>query len=344
MLSVIVPVYNAEKYLKACVESVLAQAFTDLEVILIDDGSKDNSLVLARELAASDSRVRVFTQVNAGPSAARNAGIERSRGAYIAFVDSDDTLEPDMYSRMTASMENAGLSFVLCGYSKIYEGHGKRVSEAVGFRDAAWNSMDAFMRDFGGLYASVLIQSPCNKLYSARLIRGNDVRFPGGISFGEDLTFNLRYLARCESVGFLDFAPYNYMIRGGGSLSLTVREDAFALKSALWEAVYDFARERPHYGVNGPILLKEFFKMAGECLEGFALAGNLPSRRRYELCREVVDGLLGRGVLDQISYTSRQDRILRCLYKRRMVRTVILYFRVKVFLHEHCAWLYSKLR
>jgi len=101
-LSILVPVYNTEKYLKRCVESLLSQSVKDYEVILVDDGSTDGSGSICDEFARKDSRVRVIHQENAGPSAARLAGIRASCGAYLGFVDSDDYVESDFYERLLA--------------------------------------------------------------------------------------------------------------------------------------------------------------------------------------------------------------------------------------------------
>ena len=100
MISIIVPVYKAEKYLSRCVDSILGQTYKDLEVILVDDGSPDGSGVLCDAYAAKDSRVRVIHKENGGVSTARNVGLDAAGGDYISFVDSDDYVDPDMYEKM----------------------------------------------------------------------------------------------------------------------------------------------------------------------------------------------------------------------------------------------------
>ncbi len=105
LISVVVPVYNAERFLRKTVESICAQTDENYEIILVDDGSGDSSLSLCRELAGEDSRIRVLTQKNAGPSAARNAGVREARGEYISFVDADDLIYPDMLANLRNGME-----------------------------------------------------------------------------------------------------------------------------------------------------------------------------------------------------------------------------------------------
>lgn len=116
MISVIVPVYNVEEYLVQCLDSVVGQTYGDLEILLVDDGSTDGSGRICDEYAEKNPRIRVFHTVNHGLSAARNIGLDRASGEYIAFVDSDDWLETDMYERMIEAAEMSGADIVVCGY------------------------------------------------------------------------------------------------------------------------------------------------------------------------------------------------------------------------------------
>ncbi|MCI5606734.1 MAG: glycosyltransferase [Treponema sp.] len=112
-ISIIVPVYNVEKYLKRCIDSILAQTFTDFECILIDDGSPDNCPAICDEYAKADKRIKVIHQENKGVSAARNAGLDTAKGEWIGFVDSDDWIEPNMYEQMLGSV-NKNVDVIIC--------------------------------------------------------------------------------------------------------------------------------------------------------------------------------------------------------------------------------------
>ena len=121
MISVIVPVYNTEKFLKNCISSIANQTYKDLEIILVNDGSTDNSGKICDDFAQKDSRIKVIHQSNKGVGAARNAGLDVAKGAYIGFVDSDDILRPDMYEFLLNNLivHNADIS--VCGVQKIDE-------------------------------------------------------------------------------------------------------------------------------------------------------------------------------------------------------------------------------
>ncbi len=119
LLSIIVPVYDVENYLQKCIDSILAQTFTDFELILVEDGSPDNCPALCDAAAAKDARIRVLHQKNGGLSAARNAGLDVARGAWIGFVDSDDYIAPEMYETLYKAVQSTGADLALCDYAEV---------------------------------------------------------------------------------------------------------------------------------------------------------------------------------------------------------------------------------
>lgn len=121
LLSIIVPVYDVERYLPKCIDSILAQTFTDFELILVEDGSPDNCPALCDAAAAKDARIRVIHQKNGGLSAARNAGLDAARGEWIGFVDSDDYIAPEMYEALYKAVQSTGADLALCDYAEVDE-------------------------------------------------------------------------------------------------------------------------------------------------------------------------------------------------------------------------------
>lgn len=120
LLSVIVPMYNVEKYLKTCVESIETQTYTPIEIILVDDGSKDSTLRVANNLAAQFDNIKIYSQSNQGQGAARNNGLSHANGDLIAFLDSDDFIEPDMMKTLVDMVDNNNLDFAECSYQDVY--------------------------------------------------------------------------------------------------------------------------------------------------------------------------------------------------------------------------------
>ena len=178
LISVIVPVYNTKAHLARCIGSILEQTYEHLEVILVDDGSTDGSGALCDAFAARDSRVQVLHQRNGGSGAARNAGLERCTGAYVAFVDSDDYLLPQMYDSMRRALEEHRAAVCVCQWQ--YQRGGEWVVDSGRVDPGMFGSMSCreFARGlYKGAYENGLVVSVCNKLYRRELFR--ELRFEG---------------------------------------------------------------------------------------------------------------------------------------------------------------------
>ena len=130
-ISIIVPVYNVEEYIHKCINSILAQTYKDFELILINDGSPDNSGIICDEYARADSRIKVIHQQNSGLSAARNAGLAVAKGDYIGFVDSDDWIDKSMYESMITEAQTLEADIVICDYYKVKKKKAKAVTEQI---------------------------------------------------------------------------------------------------------------------------------------------------------------------------------------------------------------------
>lgn len=206
MISVIVPVYNVEKYLKKCVETIQNQTYTELEIILVDDGSQDQSGAICDELGKQDERIVVIHQVNSGQASARNAGLKKCKGEYVAFIDSDDTIELTMFETLIRLIEKSDSDIVLCGHQSLAEGYMPQSLELGQVIDLDYEEL--WEEIFGKLNNSV-----CNKLYKADLLQG--LEFSQGIIHGEDLIFNLMYLARCKKGVLTTVKLYHYYRRAG---------------------------------------------------------------------------------------------------------------------------------
>jgi glycosyltransferase EpsJ len=202
LLSIIVPVFNSAKYLSNCVDSIRSQTFKDFECILVDDGSTDETLSLCENYTLSDSRIKVLHQNNSGVSSARNFGLNNCTGEYIAFVDSDDTVLPEMYHRMYTNIKKENCDVICCGFK-----HQNSIfSENFKFTGVS-QAETVFRLENAGLFGTVW-----NKLYKREIITKNRVLFSDGYSFGEDFLFNLTYFSFISSAFCLDDVLYEYHI------------------------------------------------------------------------------------------------------------------------------------
>ena len=197
-ISVIVPVYNTAAYLKGCMESLLAQTFEDFEVLLVDDGSTDESPALCDAYAEQDRRVKVIHRANGGVSAARNQAVEQATGEWICYVDSDDEVKPDYLKTM---VEAPG-DLVIGNLSDDRMSGNLREDITLHGEE-----MVRYLLDTGALFLS----GPVAKLFNRQLLMDNGIRFPEGIHYGEDMVYLFRYLNVVETVSIR--RAINYLVR-----------------------------------------------------------------------------------------------------------------------------------
>ena len=210
-ISVIVPVYNVEKYLNRCVDSILNQTFEDFELILVNDGSPDNCGNICDEYAQKDNRVKVIHKKNGGVSSARNVGIDIAQGEYIMFVDSDDWINEnmlnDMYNMPDSDMKVSSIRMI-----------GKDNSTEYIIDTKMYTQEDLLIGFFSEAFPIICFCGPCCKLYKKDIIFNNAVRFNEDMSLGEDTYFNLNYIKHCKSIYTSEQIYYYYMRENSESL------------------------------------------------------------------------------------------------------------------------------
>lgn len=208
LISVIVPVYKVEAYLDKCIRSIAEQTYTNLEIILVDDGSPDHCGEICDAWAKKDSRIRVIHKENGGLSDARNAGMSAATGALMGFVDSDDWVEPDMFRLLFAHLTESDSDIAACGIVMDYkDGTAPRMLTMAG--DAVMETREALMALMDD---SRLKQPVCYKLYKRDLIK--DIPFPVG-KCHEDAFWSYQAIARAKRVCIFDTPCYHYLQRGG---------------------------------------------------------------------------------------------------------------------------------
>lgn len=225
-ISVIIPVYNAEKYLDQCLQSVLNQSFTDFELLLINDGSKDRSGEICDINAEKDQRIKVFHQQNAGPAKARNTGIKVARGEYITFVDADDTIEKEYYEDMMKVADQLHPDILISSIKLS----GKKTIQFSSFPtntllDAVQIKDKILTQYYGGNLNQ--IPSLCNKLYKNSFIQENNLRIDETRVRAEDYWFNFYAFKSAETCYAIDKAYYNYNTAVDNSVMKTFRKDQF---------------------------------------------------------------------------------------------------------------------
>lgn len=250
LLSVIVPVFNPDKYFNHCIESILNQTYKNIELILVDDGSTDSSPELCDEYSNKDNRVIVIHKENGGAASARNAGLDIAKGDYIGFVDADDYIDSDMYEVMLNEIIEYNADAARCG---IVRESNNGTTEDWGSGNYEIRAVDNYhlMCDIGAA-EGILPVSPCNKLYKKDCI-GN-IRFDTRFKFAEDTLFNFEVGKNISKMVYHDVNRYHYMFNNSSITSNEINENNFD-EHRVMDIIFKLADEKIlPYCIKGDIL------------------------------------------------------------------------------------------
>lgn len=215
-ISIIIPVYNAEDTIKRAVESCLNQTYKNIEIICVNDGSKDNSLNLLKELEAKDLRVKIINQANRGPSRARYNAIKEATGEYLMFLDADDWYEPNMVKSMVKALENNNTDFAICDNNIIEIGNlgslNKVIKNHCSLSFSGYKNVSH--KDFNRSINNTL----WNKIFKTEILKQNNIQYPTGLLQYDDKIFILKYLCCIKNCYALTEKLYNYVIGNPNSL------------------------------------------------------------------------------------------------------------------------------
>ena len=236
MISIVVPIYNVEKYLPKCIESLMSQTYRDIEIILVDDGSNDRCNEICDQYASLDNRIAVVHKKNGGVSTARNAGLQKANGTYIGFVDPDDWVSPDMFQELVEAIETSNAGIAICGYNYVdEEGSIDRtreyhcaVNEVISHRE--------LLKRLSDMPPSVR-QGVVNKLYRKDILGNRSFRT--GLRSAEDVLFNNDYFESVENAIIVHKPLYFNRVRSGsathGVLSIQALEQSFAAHEKVYK-------------------------------------------------------------------------------------------------------------
>ena len=311
LVSVIVPVYNAEKTIKRCVESILNQSYENYELILVNDGSKDNSGNLCDKYAVEDSRICVIHKENGGVSSARNAGIVKASGKYLMFVDCDDSIDKDFFETYVRMIQEHSCDVVIGGYDLIENEKVKKcIPEKKGvYGTELWGHIAQKTEQYGYI---------CSKIFRMELIKENKLFFSEKMYSQEDLDFCLSVYNYCQKFCLIDKTGYQYYYEAGKRkppIADFVRNQLKVKKIAEEKRYFT---EEAEEAVSRKILLLVY---------GYLYAANTKDEFQAHIHKlEEVAGL--REYLQSISGSGEKIRVARW-YTKKQYRKIYNYFKVR---------------
>ena len=313
-VSVIVPIYNTEKFLRKCIDSIVNQTLEEIEIILINDGSTDNSHIICEEYSKKyPKKIRYINNKNIGCSASRNLGISLSQGEYIAFVDSDDYIDGEMYQEMYEKAKKEDLDIVICGIRYLFYKN-KKMNNSI-------PKNIKIKEDY--LKYNNRMANPVNKLLKKEAIK--DIIFPINTHSGEDIVFCYKSILKSKKIGHIEKSYYNYIYHGGNSIfNLEKRLGVFIAFNEL----YDYLIEE-NYIKNKEIMKKYYENFNFYAIRGvffMLLNPSLVSKEKYKKYDKLFYS-----ELKKIEFLPLKSRVLIYYYRSvvQMIRKLKLYGMLK---------------
>ena len=265
--SIIVPVYNCQDYIERCIESVLNQTYKNFELIIVNDGSTDNSLTIIKEYEKQDKRIKVIDKKNEGVSAARNDALALAQGPFICFLDADDYIDSNFLEESEKIYsEHKELEWLSFGYySEIEDNDQNKISsDKLNYKTKYYKNIKSLKKDLVELWDNTVLYNIVNKVFLKKIIVENDIKFPSDY-FGEDVKFNREYMKHINNFYNSEECYYHYIRERAGAVTKKYKEDFFDI------------RKKEFYEFN------EYFE-----------SNNIKKDKYYEYsCRRYIERLLG---------------------------------------------------
>ncbi len=247
-LSIIIPVYNAEKYLRKCVDSILSQSFEDYELILVDDGSTDKSGEICDEYAVKDKRVKTLHVGNGGPSKARNYALNLANGEYVEFIDSDDCLIENSLQEMYEISKEQKESVIIANSVVVDENN--KVLQPLYLKNNGTKNVSGLLSSITPLNKAILLHYLWNKWYRRQIIEDNNIRFDEKLRLGEDFIFNCKVFGEINTIAINKNNLYYYYKRNNESLSSKFNFDELNRRRVMDTAFINLFKEKEIFDIN----------------------------------------------------------------------------------------------
>ena len=329
LVSVIVPVYKVEYVVKNCIESILNQIFTDFELILVDDGSPDNSGKICDEYAKKDDRVIVIHKENGGVSSARNVGIDRAKGKYICFVDSDDYVSKDYLKTLIEIKEKYNdVDNIWCYFKTV-----DKYSDEMDCKEVSpeTNLKKYTVKDIMTLHEKWLDAGPVCKLYISDIIKENNLKFDDSLSLGEDLIFNFVYLDYTnKNIIVINKELYFYLQNNENSLSKKYYQDMFEIYKKINSVMYQYLNKwNCDKSQFGKYYNSCFFKYEVVLKNTFSNQNNVSNKEKIKINNKILKSKEFTVAINNMSYKPSILYKLAYLSKNyRIVKIIEFVFRL----------------
>lgn len=308
-VSIILPVYNVEKYIAKSIRSVLNQSVRDFELLIVIDGSPDNSKRIAESF--EDTRIKIFEKKHSGLSDTRNYGLEKASGKFIYFMDPDDWIEPDLLSENIDLIIKENLDFIVFGYYEEFENNSGKITR----RNIINSKVAAFVRGQKNLnidgYHLGILGYAWNKLYRKSFLEEHQCRFAKGISLVEDILFNTSVFAAAEIIRFNHKCYYHYVNRDRESLIRKFHKDSFGLIKRKTEALKYFS-DKWDLPCEKELLSNSIVQGINYCIYNIYSCNNsLNEKEKREKVKEIVSDQETRSLISHFPARNHREKLYK---------------------------------
>ncbi|MCR5557151.1 MAG: glycosyltransferase family 2 protein [Butyrivibrio sp.] len=320
LVTIVVPVYNGVPYIQHCVEQLKAQSYTNIEVIFVNDGSKDDTAMVCSEAIKGDNRFLLINKENGGTSTARNAGIESAHGKYIAFFDCDDEYDSEMISILVAEMEKHNADMVSCGYFFKVQCKDDVYLEEKSYPSRFFPNFEAMKYEYVDIWDSDMFYNIWNKLYRMDVIKANNLRYRVGHVYTEDRVFNRAFIKVCKGIVLIDKCLYYYVRERAGSTSERYWDKNFEVRVKEYNELKEHFKEMDAWDEKSrEYVSREFIERVAGCIENvFHADKQLSTKQKYTLIKEMIDYPDVREASKYAECRSRKMKIIAAPIKNNM--------------------------
>ncbi len=324
IVSIIVPVYNAENYIEKCLRSITGQTYECLDIIIVNDGSKDNSLEICRLFQQTDNRILIINNTeNRGVGFSRNCGLKVAKGEYIIFVDSDDTIAPNYVEEMLRPVQSGKYDLAICQLADVYLNDNEIIVKKS-YRPVPQHLTGVFLTDYHKLFPeTVYLCGPVVKIYKKKIIDKYHISFPTDLSWGEDQAFNQSYYEFVNTCTFVTDTHYNYCHRNNKSLNSIHDERNLKERFLGIKRIKAFLEKR-NFIFKERILGDHCFLIINDLVKlDNARDGYIDYKKRIKLLKDVSKS-------EWKGSNWKRDMVFFCIDKDFLI-PVYIYFRLKRF-------------
>ena len=317
-VSIVIPVYNAEKSIKRCLDSVLHQTYSDIEIIIVDDGSSDSSPIICDSYAERDPRISVFHRTNVGVSASRNFGIEKSNGDYICFLDSDDVIKPNLIEDNYNFAKEKNVDVLIYGFTYCSEDTGERTENVV--EDFCGPNKEFFEGHFCEIVSSELLNAPWNKMIKKSYLVKNNILFDLRYSICEDIVFSLMLFKNADIIAINSKSYYDYYLQTENSLRTKLHNNFLEASKEVYKHGMEYCDQYSENSSQKDVLCLLFSNMIIHYIKRVVRSGNITGDDKDALLARICDDPDVRTALQR----SRFAKTLTNKIKKRIVKRTIL--------------------